>query len=35
MEHVGFVQVQLFGNLDGAAYDTDAERLVAVGRKAA
>jgi hypothetical protein len=29
----GFKQVQLFGNTQGAPYDMDAQRLVAVARK--
>ena len=33
MEGVGFVDVKLYGSLDGIEYDSDAERLVAVGRK--
>jgi 2-polyprenyl-3-methyl-5-hydroxy-6-metoxy-1,4-benzoquinol methylase len=33
MEQVGFVAVKLYGNLDGAAYGPDAERLIAVGHK--
>lgn len=33
MERVGFVGVKLYGSLDGIEYDSDAERLVAVGRK--
>jgi SAM-dependent methyltransferase len=33
MEHVGFIPVNLYGNLDGAEYGPDAERLIAVGRK--
>lgn len=34
MEHAGFVAVKLYGDLDGNAYGTNAERLIAVGRKA-
>ena len=34
MEQVGFTQVKLFGNLAGDAYGPNAQRLVAVGRKA-
>jgi SAM-dependent methyltransferase len=33
MEGAGFVEVALYGNLDGDEYGPDAERLVAVGRK--
>jgi SAM-dependent methyltransferase len=33
MERAGFVGVTLFGNLDGDAYGSNAERLIAVGRK--
>jgi SAM-dependent methyltransferase len=33
-EQVGFVNVKLFGNLDGAAYDIKANRLIVVGQKA-
>lgn len=33
MEQVGFVQVKLFGSLDGGDYGPNASRLVAVGRK--
>ena len=33
LERAGFVNVALYGNLDGDAYGPDAERLVAVGRK--
>ncbi len=33
MEQVGFAEVQLFGNLDGDAYGTNATRLIAVGRR--
>ena len=35
MERVGFVAVKLHGNLDGDAYGPNAERLIAIGRKAA
>ncbi len=35
LERVGFVRVRLCGDLDGAAYDHEAVRLVAVGRKPA
>jgi ubiquinone/menaquinone biosynthesis C-methylase UbiE len=34
MEWAGFVDVKLYGNLDGDEYGPDAERLIAVGRKA-
>jgi SAM-dependent methyltransferase len=34
MERAGFVDVTLYGNLDGAEYGSNAERLIAVGRKA-
>jgi hypothetical protein len=30
----GFAEVTLFGNLDGIAYGPEAERLIAVARKA-
>ena len=33
MERAGFASVSLYGNLDGAPYGPDAERLIAVGRK--
>jgi SAM-dependent methyltransferase len=33
MESAGFVDIQLFGNLDGAPYGLAANRLLAVGRK--
>ena len=33
MERAGFVGIKLYGNLDGAEYGPDAERLIAVGRK--
>lgn len=33
MEQVGFVDVSLYGNLDGDEYDQDAKRLIAVGHK--
>jgi len=33
MERAGFVDVTLYGNLDGAEYGPDTERLIAVGRK--
>lgn len=33
MEQVGFVDVKLYGNLDGDEYDPNAHRLIAVGRK--
>ena len=33
MEQVGFADVKLFGNLDGAEYGPDAQRLIAVGRR--
>jgi SAM-dependent methyltransferase len=32
-EEAGFVDVKLFGNLDGAPYDMNANRLIVVGRK--
>ena len=35
MERVGFTGVRLYGNLSGGEYGPDAQRLVAVGRKAA
>lgn len=35
MQEAGFVEVRLFGNLDGDAYGPSAQRLIAVGRKAA
>jgi len=35
MERVGFASVKLYGNLDGDAYDSNAERLIAVGRRPA
>ena len=35
MERVGFVEVRLYGNLQGASYDQKAERLIAVGRRKA
>jgi SAM-dependent methyltransferase len=34
MERVGFTGVTLYGNLDGAEYGPNAERLIAIGRKA-
>ena len=34
MEGAGFVAVKLYGDLDGNAYGPNAERLVAIGRKA-
>jgi SAM-dependent methyltransferase len=34
LEWAGFVDVRLYGNLDGDEYGPDAERLIAVGRKA-
>jgi len=34
MESVGFTEVKLYGNLDGAEYGSRAQRLIAVGRKA-
>ena len=34
MAHAGFVGVKLYGNLDGDAYGSSAERLIAIGRKA-
>lgn len=33
MEGVGFVDVAVYGSLDGIQYGTNAERLIAVGRK--
>jgi SAM-dependent methyltransferase len=33
MERAGFSNVALYGNLDGAEYGYNAERLIAVGRK--
>ena len=33
MEHVGFVDVKLYGNIDGAPYGPEAKRLIAVGWK--
>jgi SAM-dependent methyltransferase len=33
MERAGFVAVALHGNLDGDEYGSDAERLIAIGRK--
>lgn len=33
MQLVGFVDVNLYGNLDGDAYGPDTQRLIAVGRK--
>lgn len=33
MEQAGFVDVKLYGNLDGDEYGPDAHRLIAVGRK--
>lgn len=35
MERAGFEDVRLYGNLDGGAYGTGAQRLIAVGRKRA
>jgi hypothetical protein len=35
MERAGFVNVTLYGSLDGAEYGPGAERLIAVGRKPA
>jgi SAM-dependent methyltransferase len=34
MQQVGFSDVTLYGNLDGDEYGTEAQRLIAVGRKA-
>ena len=34
MQQVGFPKIQLFGNLDGDVYGTEAQRLIAVGCKA-
>lgn len=33
MEQAGFINVKLFGNLNGDAYGVDAERLIAAGHK--
>jgi SAM-dependent methyltransferase len=33
LESAGFTGVKLFGSLDGSPYDSEAQRLVAVGRK--
>jgi hypothetical protein len=33
MEKAGFVDVRLYGDLDGSDYGLDARRLIAVGRK--
>ena len=33
MQQVGFVDVRLYGNLDGDAYGLNAQRLITVGRK--
>jgi SAM-dependent methyltransferase len=33
MEHAGFTDVKLYGNLNGDEYGPNAERLIAVGRK--
>lgn len=33
MEKVGFVDVRLYGDLDGSDYGRDARRLIAIGRK--
>jgi hypothetical protein len=33
MESAGFTSVTLHGNLDGAEYGPNAERLIAIGRK--
>jgi SAM-dependent methyltransferase len=33
MQQVGFVDVRLYGNLDGDVYGLNAQRLIAVGRK--
>lgn len=35
MEQAGFADVKLFGNLNGDAYDPEAQRLIAIGRKRA
>jgi len=35
MQEVGFTDVRLYGNLDGEEYGPNAQRLIAVGRKAA
>lgn len=34
MERAGFVDIELYGNLNGDKYGPDAQRLIAVGRKA-
>lgn len=34
LEAAGFASVNLYGDLDGAPYDTQAKRLIAVARKA-
>jgi hypothetical protein len=33
MEHIGFKDVRLYGDLDGVEYDQSAPRLIAVGRR--
>lgn len=33
LEQVGFVDIDIYGDLDGGEYDNEAERLVAVARK--
>jgi SAM-dependent methyltransferase len=33
LEQAGFVDVKLYGGLDGRAYDSNAQRLIAIGRK--
>ena len=33
MEQAGFADVKLYGGLDGRAYDSNAQRLIAIGRK--
>ncbi|NIZ40123.1 class I SAM-dependent methyltransferase [Entomospira entomophila] len=33
LEQAGFYQVELFGNLDGAPYDQDADRLIVIATK--
>jgi hypothetical protein len=33
LEQAGFTDVKLFGSFHGAAYDQDAQRLIAVARR--
>ena len=33
MQSTGFVDIQLYGSVDGIPYGPDAKRLIAVGRK--